>query len=101
MKDLIGNELAVGDRVAVYLPHPHVVGFIAEVKETALVASLNPRQGAGTQREPGHVLVSVVLALPVDLDANAVAQVVKVVDPLKAVGASGGPQAPDTPNLAN
>jgi hypothetical protein len=77
MKDLIGNTLAVGDKVQVYLPQPHIFGFVAELSEASKLAVRG-------MAKPGHVLVSCVVALPVDSVSNAVAQVVKVHDSSKA-----------------
>lgn len=78
MVDRIGNEIKVGDRVLVWLPDANVIGFVSEAKETSVVAQV---RGNGVMQAPGRLLVSFVLALPVDPDANAVGQVVKVHDP--------------------
>lgn len=95
MKDRIGNKLAVGDRVLVALPESAIMGFVAEVKETGLVARV---RGGGADTAPGHVMVSCVIALPVDSLMDAVAQVVKVYDPLKASEPSKGTSEPPTLN---
>jgi hypothetical protein len=78
MNDRIGNKLAVGDRVLVNLPDATVIGFISEAKETSVLAQV---RGNGVTAAPGRVLVACVLAFPVDSDANAVGNVVKVHDP--------------------
>lgn len=95
MKDRIGNKLVVGDRVLVSLPESAIMGFVAELKETGLVARV---RGGGADTAPGHVMVSCVIALPVDSLMDAVAQVVKVYDPLKASEASKGTSEPPTLN---
>ena len=95
MKDRIGNKLVVGDRVLVSLPESAIMGFVAELKETGLVARV---RGGGADTAPGHVMVSCVIALPVDSLMDAVAQVVKVYDPLKASEASKGMSEPPTLN---
>lgn len=94
MKDRIGNKLAAGDRVLVSLPESAIMGFVAEVKETGLVA----RVRGGGDTAPGHVLVSCVIALPVDSLMDAVAQVVKVYDPAKASEQGKGTSDPPTLN---
>jgi hypothetical protein len=80
MKDRIGNVLAYGDKVLVELPTSSIVGFIAEVKEPGLVAV---RRGTAANMTPGRILVSCVVALPVDGELNAVGQLVKVYDAAK------------------
>ena len=98
MKDRIGNKLAVGDRVLVDLPTSNITGFVAELKECGLVAV---RRGTAAGATPGHVLVSVVFSMPVDCDADAVAQLVKVYDPNKTQGPSlvvPGTSEPSKPN---
>jgi hypothetical protein len=95
MKDRIGNKLAAGDRVLVSLPESAIMGFVAEVKETGLVARV---RGGGADTAPGHVLVSCVIALPVDSLMDAVAQVVKVYDPAKASEQGKGTSEPPTLN---
>ena len=78
MIDRLGNTLRVGDRVLCHLPEAAVIGFVSEAKETSVVAQL---RGNGVASAPGRILVACVLAFPVDADADAVAQVVKVHDP--------------------
>ena len=95
MKDRIGNKLAVGDKVAVHLPEPLLIGFIGEVKETGMVARV---RGGGADVAPGHVLVSCVIALPVDSSADAVVQIVKVYDSAKASDPIPGTSEPTKPN---
>jgi len=98
MKDRIGNKLAVGDRVLVALPESAILGYVAEVKETGMVARV---RGGGADTAPGHVLVTCVVALPSDTLMDAVAQVVKVYDPSKpdtASDASKGTSEPPTLN---
>jgi hypothetical protein len=97
MKDLIGNELAVGDKVQVHLPAANIIGFIAEVKQTALVARL--RGSHAVDHQPGHVLVQCLVAIPVEPESDAVAQLVKVYDVAKA--ASQTSQAGVTTQMPN
>lgn len=98
MKDRIGNKLAPGDRVLVSLPESAIMGYVAEVKETGLVARV---RGGGADTAPGHVLVSCVIALPVDSLMDAVAQVVKVCDPSKPVTASDPSKGTSEPPTLN
>jgi hypothetical protein len=95
MKDRIGNRLAVGDRVLVQLPEAAVIGFVANMQETGMVARV---RGGGADTAPGHVLVTCVLQLPVDQLMDAVAQVVKVYDPQKPSEASQGAVDASKPN---
>jgi hypothetical protein len=88
MKDRIGNVLAQYDKVLVELPTSSIVGYIAELKEPGLLA-VRGQKAAGTD---GRVLVSCVIALPVDSAANAAPQLLKVYDPAKPVGPSLVPQ---------
>lgn len=77
MKDRIGNKLAVGDKLTVMLPEAQIFGFVAELKEPGLVAGV---KRGGVEQTPGRVLVSCVIALPVDYETGMVLQVVKVYD---------------------
>jgi hypothetical protein len=95
MKDRIGNKLATGDKVLVQLPESAIIGFVAEVKETGMVARV---RGGGADTAPGHVLVSCVVMLPVDALMDAVAQVVKVYDAAKPSEASQGGVDTSKPN---
>lgn len=76
MKDRIGNTLSRGDKLVVALPEASIFGFVAELKEPGLIGGV--RRG-GVEHTPGRVLVSCVIALPVDENGN-VLQVVKVYD---------------------
>lgn len=78
MKDRIGNKLEIGQKVLVALPDTHVFGFISEVKETGRIAGVKGH--GGIQTVPGRVLVSCVIALPVDQEFDAVGQLVRVHD---------------------
>jgi hypothetical protein len=95
MKDRIGNKLAVGDKVLVQLPEATIFGFVAEVKETGMVARV---RGGGADTAPGHVLVSCVVMLPVDAIMDAVPQVAKVYDAQKQSEASQGGVDTSKPN---
>jgi hypothetical protein len=77
MKDRIGNRLEVGDKLSVMLPEAQIFGFVAEVKEPGIVRGV--KQG-GVDMIPGRVLVSCVIALPVDPNTGQIMQVVKVYD---------------------
>lgn len=72
MKDRIGNTLATGDKVIVVLPESQIFGFVSQVEEVGLIAGVGPR--------PGRILVSCVLALPVDPEMGMSPQLVKVYD---------------------
>lgn len=98
MKDRIGNKLALGDRVLVDLPSANITGFIGELKECGLVAL---RRGTAAGASPGHILVSVVFSLPVDCDADAVPQVIKVYDPDKSLRPSLVPVSTSEPPKLN
>jgi hypothetical protein len=81
MKDRIGNGMSIGDRVLVALPESQIFGFVAQMEEASVIAPV--RGGRGLERAPGRVLVSCVVALPVDPESGMVAQLVRVVDPDK------------------
>jgi hypothetical protein len=95
MKDRIGNKLAVGDKVLVQLPESAIIGFVANVHDTGLVARV---RGGGADTAPGHVLVTCVVQLPVDALMDAVAQVVKVYDAAKPSEPSQGTSDASKPN---
>jgi len=80
MKDRIGNKLKTGDKVVVALPEAQIFGFVAQVEEGGLITGL---KRGGSERRPGRVLVSCVIALPIDAELDAVAQLVRVYDPDK------------------
>jgi hypothetical protein len=77
VKDRIGNKLEVGDKLSVMLPEAQIFGFVAEVKEGSLVTGL---KRGGVEKTLGRVLVTCVIALPIDPDNDIVSQVVKVYD---------------------
>ena len=81
MRDRIGNKLAVGDKVLVGLPENQIFGFVAQVEEPGLIAVRG--KDMGTERTPGRILVSCVVALPLDDEHNMVFQVTKVHDVAK------------------
>ena len=76
----IGNKLKTGDKVVVALPEAQIFGFVAQVEEGGLITGL---KRGGSERRPGRVLVSCVIALPIDAELDAVAQLVRVYDPDK------------------
>lgn len=78
MKDRIGNELQDGDKVMVVLPESQLFGFVSKMEEGGLIAGLGAR--GGPEMRPGRILVSCVLALPVDPELGMSAQLVKVYD---------------------
>lgn len=80
MKDRIGNKLALGDKVVVALPEAQIFGFIGQLEEGGLITGL---KRGGSDRRPGRILVSCVIALPVDPESGAVTQLVRVYDPDK------------------
>ena len=79
MKDRIGNKLATGDKVVVALPEAQIFGFVAQLEEGGVITGVNKVRG-GMEQRPGRILVSCVIALPVDPAYDAVAQLVKVYD---------------------
>jgi len=82
MRDRIGNKLVVGDKVLVALPEAQIFGFVAQVEQGGLITGVRGARG-GVEQKQGRILVSCVIALPVDVDNDAVAQLVRVVDPDK------------------
>ena len=79
VKDRLGNMLAKGDRLCIALPEAQIFGFVAEVKEQGVIRGV---RGAA-EMASGHVLVSCVIALPVDPNSGQIPQCVKVYDPEK------------------
>jgi len=79
VKDRLGNVMGKGDRLCIALPEAQIFGFVAEVKEQGVIRGV--RGAAETM--PGHVLVSCVIALPVDPNSGQIPQCVKVYDPEK------------------
>jgi hypothetical protein len=88
VKDRIGNKLGKGDKLAVQLPEAQIFGFIADLAEGTLVSGL---KRGGVERTPGRVLVSCVIALPVDPETGTVMQCVKVYDADATHGDKLGP----------
>lgn len=82
MNDRIGNKLKVGDKVVVALPEAQVFGFVAQLEAVGVITGVGGVRGGATRR-PGRVLVSCVIALPVDPDSDSVVQMVRVYDPDK------------------
>ena len=80
MKDRIGNELKVGQKVVVALPEAQIFGFVAQVESGGIITGL---KRGGVEQRPGRILVSCVIALPVDVEYDSVPQLVKVYDPDK------------------
>lgn len=81
MKDRIGNKLAKGDKVSVALPESNIFGFVAQIEEGGLITGTRSR--GGMDKRPGRILISCVLALPIDPEYDSVSQIVKVYDPDK------------------
>lgn len=75
MKDRIQNRVDEGDKVMVSLPESQIIGFIAKIEEGGLITGT---RSGGTEKRLGRVLVSAVIALPVDPETGMVAQLVKV-----------------------
>lgn len=95
MKDRIGNKLTTGDKVIVALPESQIFGYIAQVEHGGLITGVKGAHG-GMEKRLGRILVSCVIALPVDPTFDAVAQLVKIYDPDKhedAASAEGEPAA--------
>jgi len=78
VKDLIGNVLAIGDKVHIQLVNPQIFGFVAEIKEPPMVSRLNK-----AELQPGHILISCVIAVPIDPTLGGVPQLAKVYDSAK------------------
>ena len=79
MKDRIGNDLKVGDKVLVALPEASIFGFVAQVEGGGLVTGVRGVKG-GMQEVPGRILVSCVIALPVRPGGGQVGELVRVYD---------------------
>lgn len=92
MRDRIGNVLAVGDKVLVGLPEPQIFGFVSLVEDPGLIAVAGKH--VGTERTKGRILVSCVIALPLDDEHGMVFQVTKVHDAARDEAA----KPPDLPN---
>lgn len=82
MKDRIGNKLERGDKVVIALPESQIFGYVAEIEEGGIITGVRGARG-GMEKKPGRILISCVIALPVDAEQGAVAQIVKVYDPAK------------------
>lgn len=100
MKDRIDNPLAVGDKVLVDLPSANIIGFVSQIQEPGVLAV---RRGQSAAATPGRVLISCVIALPVDAEFGIVPQIVKVHNsahkgPLEALPESNGTLEPSKPN---
>jgi hypothetical protein len=94
MKDRIGNKLAMGQKVVVALPEAQIFGFIAQIEETGLITGVRGARG-GVAERPGRILVSCVIALPVDPGNDMVAQLVRVYDPDKHEEVKPGEERPN------
>jgi len=79
VKDRLGNMLAKGDRLCIALPEAQIFGFVAEVKEQGVIRGVR----GSAEMTSGVVLVSCVIALPVDPNSGQIPQCVKVYDPEK------------------
>lgn len=80
MRDRIGNELKVGQKVVVQLPEAQIFGFVAQVEAGGIITGL---KRGGEERRLGRILVSCVIALPVDPQNEVIPQLVRVYDPDK------------------
>jgi hypothetical protein len=98
MKDRVGNKLAVNDKVLVALPDATIFGFVAQLEEPGLIAV---QRGTKAGTVQGRIFVTCVIALPVDAEAGAVPQLVKVYDPDKHEGPSLVSPGPSPPSKAN
>lgn len=88
VKDLIGNVLTVGDKVHVQLVNPHIFGFIGEIVEPSHLVRVS---------KPGHILVSCVIAIPVEVDLEGVPQIVRVYDANKEEAMAAASKLLSTP----
>lgn len=82
MKDRLGNELKVGNKVLIHLPDSSIFGYVAQVEGGGLITGVRGVKGGATQT-PGRILVSCVIALPVHPEVGQVAELVRVYDPDK------------------
>jgi hypothetical protein len=80
MKDRIGNKLAMGQKVVVALSEAQIFGFIAQIEDGGVITGI--RRG-GAEKRMGRILVSCVIALPVDPEVDIASQLVRVYDPDK------------------
>lgn len=64
MKDVMGNDLHVGDLVMIQLDRPIVFGRIVEASEGGLVTGLNHKGGAEVR--PGRILISAIHTVDFD-----------------------------------
>jgi hypothetical protein len=78
MKDRIQNRLAVGDKVVVALPEAQIFGFVSQIDEGGLITGVRGR--GGSEKRLGRILVSAIIALPVDPEMGMAVQLVKVYD---------------------
>lgn len=77
MKDALGNDLKVGDLVAVQLERPLIFGRVIEATEGGMVAGVN--QKGEMEFRPGRLVV--VSNHPIEFDPrNLVRQVIAVRD---------------------
>jgi hypothetical protein len=82
VKDRVGNKLLEGQKVLVALPEAQIFGFVAKVEEGGLITGVRGARG-GVEERQGRILVSCVIALPVDAGMGIVPQLVRVHDPDK------------------
>jgi len=102
MKDRIGNVLAKGDKVVVALPEAQIFGFIADAQEPGLLTNI--RGARATELTPGRILVSCIIALPVDPNMGSAGNLVKVYDADKHLDGdvqTAGPRLEELPDRAN
>jgi hypothetical protein len=102
MKDRIGNVLNKGDKVVVALPEAQIFGFVAETMEPGLITGV--RGPRGTEITQGRILVSCIIALPVDPNMGVSPQIVKVYDADKHPDAdtqAAAPKLVELPDRAN
>lgn len=96
MKDRIGNVLATGDKVIVALPESQIFGFVAQLEEGGLISGVRGVRG-GMEERPGRILVSCVIALPVDPQSGQSGHLVRVYDPDKREETAAEPKAEQPP----
>jgi hypothetical protein len=63
VKDAVGNELKIGDLVAMQLERPLIYGRIVELREGGVITGLKQ---SGAEMQPGRVLVMSQYPLEVD-----------------------------------
>lgn len=78
MKDAIGNEIHVGDKVLLTGCGPNAIGHISHVKAGGIITGL---KRGGSEMEPGILTVTVEAQISFDPRNPIFGQIIKVVMP--------------------